>query len=253
MKNDRRAEKRGMRLPLRLLATFLALLASAAPAAAILNGTPDTEHRYVGILFTTIGGQRVPVCSGFLVAPRVFVTAAHCVDDLGSLPAYVSFAQHFTASSPVVHGAAIPNPDFGAPGDDTHDLALIRLDTAVTGRGYAELPSAGLLSSAGKKATLSVVGYGADGFVRGGGKPTPEFKLVRSMAESRVSKLEKAGFNVRMASGICFGDSGGPVLLGASDVVVGVNSFVNNGQCAGNAFAYRLDTAASLAFLAPYL
>jgi hypothetical protein len=36
-------------------------------------------------------------------------------------------------------------------------------------------------------------------------------------------------------------------------VVVGVNSFVNNGQCAGNAFAYRLDTAASLAFLAPYL
>ena len=56
-----------------------------------------------------------------------------------------------------------------------------------------------------------------------------------------------------MSSGICFGDSGGPILLGDSDVVVGISSFVNNANCAGNAFAYRLDTAESLAFLAPYL
>ena len=242
-----------MRLHLRVLATLLVVLFSAAPAAAILNGQPDTEHPYVGILVTDVGGQRLPVCSGFLVAPRVFVTAAHCVDDLGSLPALVSFDRRFTASSPVVHGTAVPNPDFGTPGDDTHDLALIRLDTRVTDHGYAELPSVGLLSSAGKKAALTVVGYGANRLVRGGGKPTPHFELVRSQAESQLSKLEKGGFNLRMSSGICFGDSGGPVLLGDSDVVVGVNSFVNNGQCAGNAFAYRLDTAASLAFLAPYL
>jgi secreted trypsin-like serine protease len=242
-----------MRLPLRLLATLLVVLASAAPASAILDGKADTEHPYVGILVTTIDGQRVPVCSGFLVAPRAFVTAAHCVADLGSLPAYVSFDQRFTTTSPVVHGTAVPNPDFGAPGDDTHDVALIWLDTPVTDRGYAELPGVDVLASAGKKATLTVVGYGADGFVRGGGKPSPDFTLVRRTGESRISKVEKAGFNLRMSSGICFGDSGGPVLLGDSDVVVGVNSFVNNGQCAGNAFAYRLDTAASLAFLAPYL
>jgi len=56
-----------------------------------------------------------------------------------------------------------------------------------------------------------------------------------------------------MQSGICFGDSGGPILLGDTDLAVGIASFVNNGQCAGNAFAYRLDTAESLDFLAPYL
>ena len=56
-----------------------------------------------------------------------------------------------------------------------------------------------------------------------------------------------------MSSGICFGDSGGPVLLGDSDIVVGIASFVLNGNCTGNAFAYRLDTAESLAFLGPYL
>ena len=181
------------------------------------------------------------------------MTAAHCVDDLGDLPALVSFDQRFTPGSEVVTGTAVPNPGFGSPGADTHDLALIVLDTPVTNRGYAQLPTPGRLASADKKDPLTIVGYGANGFVKGGGKPAPDFRLVRSFGDSRISKVEKTGFNLRMQAGICFGDSGGPVLLGDSNLVVGVASFVNNGRCAGNAFAYRLDTAASLDFLAPYL
>jgi V8-like Glu-specific endopeptidase len=242
-----------MRRSLRILVIVAIVLATAAPAAAILNGTPDTEHRYVGILVTEIDGQRVPVCTGFLVNSTTFVTAAHCVDDLGDLPALVSFNQQFTPSSPVFTGTAVPNPDFGSSGTDTHDLALIVLDTPVTNHGHAELPTAGRLASTDKKDPLTIVGYGADGFLKGSGKPIPDFRLVRSFGESRISKVEKTGFNLRMQAGICFGDSGGPVLLGDSDLVVGVASFVNNGRCSGNAFAYRLDTAESLDFLAPYL
>jgi V8-like Glu-specific endopeptidase len=242
-----------MRRSLRLLGIVVIVLALAAPAAAILNGKPDTAHPYVGILVTEVDGQRVPVCSGFLVNSTTFVTAAHCVDDLGDLPALVSFEQRFTPSSPVVTGTAVPNPGFGSPSADTHDLALIDLDTPVTDRGYARLPTAGRLTSADKKDALTIVGYGANGFLNGAGKPTPDFRLVRSVGDSRISKLEKTGFNLRMQAGICFGDSGGPVLLGDTNLVVGVASFVSNGRCAGNAFAYRLDTAESLDFLAPYL
>ena len=242
-----------MRRTLRILVTSVIVLAAAAPASAILNGTPDTEHPYVGILTTTIDGQRVPVCSGFLVRPTVFVTAAHCIDDLGSLPAYVSFDQQFTDSSPVVHGTAVPNPDFGTPDADIHDIALVVLDSPVTGRGHARLPSAELLGPTSKKDALTLVGYGADGFLKGGGHPAPDFNLIRNVGDARISKVEKAGFNLRMSSGICFGDSGGPILLGDTDVVVGISSFVNNANCTGNAFAYRVDTAESLAFLAPYL
>jgi hypothetical protein len=251
--NERRAEERLMRRSLRLLGIVVIVLATAAPAAAILNGTPDTAHSYVGILVTDIGGERVPVCTGFLVNSTTFVTAAHCVDDLGDLPAYVSFVERFTPGSPTVTGTAVPNPDFGSPGADTHDLALILLHTPVANRDYAELPSAGRLASAAKKQALTIVGYGANGFLKGHGKPVPDFRLVRSVGDSRVSKLEKTGFNLRMSAGICFGDSGGPVLLGDSNLVVGIASFVSNGNCTGNAFAYRLDTAESLAFLAPYL
>jgi secreted trypsin-like serine protease len=242
-----------MRRTLRILGTVVIVLATAGPAAAILKGTEDTAHPYVGILVTTIDGQKTPVCSGFLVTSTAFVTAAHCVDDLGDLPAYVSFDRRFSDSSPLLHGTAVPNSDFGAPEADTHDIALIVLDDPVTGLGHAELPSVGLMESATKKDSLTAVGYGADGFLKGGGRPAPDFKLVRNAGDSRLSKLEKAGFNLRMSSGICYGDSGGPILLGDADVVVGISSFVNNANCTGNAFAYRVDTAQSLAFLGPYL
>ncbi|MEO8290755.1 MAG: trypsin-like serine protease [Gaiellaceae bacterium] len=242
-----------MRLLLRLGAALVVTLAIAAPASAILNGKPDTQHPYVGLLVTVIDGQRVPVCSGFLASPTAFVTAAHCVDALGSRPAYVSFDQAFTPGSPLRPGTSVPNPAFGSPEANTHDIALVVLDTPVTDRGSAQLASVGLLGLIGKKDPLTVVGYGANGFLRGGGRPAPEFRLARTYGDARISKLEKAGFNLRMSSGICFGDSGGPVLLGGTDVVVGISSFVNNRQCAGNAFAYRVDTAESLAFLGPYM
>jgi secreted trypsin-like serine protease len=244
-----------MRRTLRILGTIVIVLATAGPAAAILNGTPDTAHPYVGILVTTIDGQKTPVCSGFLVTSTAFVTAAHCVDDLGDLPAYVSFDRRFTSSSTLVHGTAVRNPDLSTPHahEDTNDLAVVVLDSPVTNRGYADLPGVDVLGTSAKKDSLTVVGYGTDGFVRGGGPPAPNFSLTRTSGDARISKVDKSGFNLRMSSGICYGDSGGPVLLGDSDVVVGINSYVNSSKCTGNANAYRLDTVESLAFLGPYL
>jgi secreted trypsin-like serine protease len=246
----RRPKSLAMRPLLRaVLATTVAALAFAAPSGAVLNGQPDTSHRYVGILVTEINGEIDPVCSGFLVSPTVFVTAAHCIADLGSDPAYVSFDQAFTPTSPLMHGTAVPNPAFGGPERNTHDIALVVLDEPVTDRAYAELPRLGLLDGR-KKSSLTVVGYGATDFSK---HRTPVFELQRTSGEATLSKLQKGGFNLRMSSGICFGDSGAPVLLRDSDVAVGINSYVNNGNCTGNAYAFRLDTAEALDFLAPYL
>jgi Trypsin len=240
-----------MRLLLRaLLATSAVALTVAAPSAAVLDGTPDTAHPYVGILVTEIEGNTVPVCSGFLVSPTVFVTAGHCVDDLGgTLPAFVSFDQSFTPDSELHAGTAVPNPRFGSAGPHSFDVALVLLDEPVTGRGFAQLPTLDRLESVRRSSALTVVGYGAN--ARHG--IDLEFRLVRSFGEARLVKTEKKIAHLRMSTGICFGDSGGPVLLGTGHVAVAVNSFVSNRQCAGNSFAYRLDTAEAMAFLAPYL
>ncbi len=65
----------------------MALLAVAAPAGAITGGTEDTGNTYsnVGmvVFYQPDGRFR---CSGTLIAPRVFLTAAHCTfQDIGKV------------------------------------------------------------------------------------------------------------------------------------------------------------------------
>src|SRR5215213_8501353 len=83
----RRAE--GMRRVVLVLGTMaLAILLAGGVAQAIINGEPDrgsNAHPYVGELVTVpssgeFKGQRIPICSGTLISPRVFLTAGHCTD-----------------------------------------------------------------------------------------------------------------------------------------------------------------------------
>jgi hypothetical protein len=61
------------------LTVVAAVIALGAPAGAITGGEEDSENTFsnVGIVFFYLPDGRFR-CSGTLVAPRVFVTAAHC-------------------------------------------------------------------------------------------------------------------------------------------------------------------------------
>ena len=80
-----------------MLATMaLAILLAGGVAQAIINGQPDrgpNAHPYVGAYVAKVEGERLPVCSGTLISPKVFLTAGHCTqfEIERDRPAYVSF------------------------------------------------------------------------------------------------------------------------------------------------------------------
>jgi hypothetical protein len=231
-----------------LIAAGVAALAVAAPAAfAITGGLLDgTAHPAVGLLVADLGNGPEPDCSGSLVSPTVFVTAAHCTATLASGRVWVSLDPRYVAgSSALLPGTAHSDPQWGLVKSDSHDLAVVVLDSAVTGVTPFALPKAGALDAAGVKSqAFTNVGYGYsdrsftfDGYRR---SSTSAFTNVKP---TELMLADKPG-------GVCFGDSGGPRLLG--NLVVAVTS-TGNKNCTGQSINYRLDTPAALAFLAPFV
>jgi len=231
-----------------LIAAGVAALAVAAPVAlAITGGSLDgSAHPAVGLLVADLGNGPVPDCSGSLVSPTVFVTAAHCTGNLASARVWVSFDPQYVAdSSSLLAGTAHTDPQWGLVKNDSHDLAVVVLDSAVRGVTPYALPKAAALEAAGVASqTFTNVGYGYsdrsftfDGYRRWS---TSSFTNVKP-TELRLA--DKPG-------GVCFGDSGGPRLLG--NVVVAVTS-TGNKNCTGQSISYRLDTPSARAFLSSFV
>ena len=55
------------------------------------------------------------------------------------------------------------------------------------------------------------------------------------------------------SGGTCFGDSGGPDLLGATSIVLGVNSYVTNVNCSGVGYSSRVDIPEVLEWIEGFL
>jgi hypothetical protein len=237
-----------------------AVLATTATVMTVTNGQPDgNRHPYVGIALQPVTGGFV-VCSGSFLSPTKFLTAAHCFDP--SAPALVSPANQ--QPFPVVAGVVHNNPDWcfgcsaGIQGADTHDVAVITLSQPVLLSEYAALPSAHLVDALAMKSSVDIVGYGVQGFVRGGGQPQQIFTAIRFFAPSQLiqssnpgsAELLKLTANPSQGTGgVCFGDSGGPNVLSGTNVVLGVNSFVTNAMCAGVTYSQRVDLPDILSFI----
>src|SRR3954447_22140063 len=104
-----------------------------AGAGAITNGVPDGNgHPEVGALLAqqAFSDGTWEECSGALIAPRVFLTAAHC--DEGASRVAVTFDSSYVYPSGTTYGGTWhADPNYNQAQDDPQDLAVVVLDKAV--------------------------------------------------------------------------------------------------------------------------
>jgi len=241
-----------------VLASLAVLLLAAAPAGAVIGGTPDRDaHPYVGFAYNPTTDT---ICSGSLISPTLFVTAAHCVAGDGDFVFVTTHPEAIPGHPSFVPGIAHVHPDFcmgcgnGLPGFDRHDLAVVELFGGIYSPRYAQLPEPGASQRLPAKAPLTVVGYGVQGFfpAPGGRQPYTDFTRTTATVELNPGSFAWRDQFLRISAskaGICFGDSGGPNLVG--DTIVAINAYAGR-NCTGNTYSYRLDTPDALLFIARF-
>jgi V8-like Glu-specific endopeptidase len=246
-----------MRRVLVAAALLLAVLLPAAPASAITNGTADGgAHPSVGGLVspTQYSDGTWIYCSGTLIAPTVFLTAAHCAE---GDRVRVTFDTAYQKGDKVYKGTFHGDPAFNQRTSDPHDIAVVVLDQAVTGITPAKLPAAGSLSGLSKDQKFTSVGYGAYEVTNGPGGHQYLYNDVRMVATGTLNSINKAWLRISMNpstgnGGTCYGDSGGPNFLGDTNVIA-ATTITGDAVCRSTNVDYRLDTAAARAFLASYV
>jgi hypothetical protein len=236
-------------------------------AYGITNGQPDgTQHPYVGL---ADNGEFA--CSGTLLSPTIFLTAAHCFDPSDRVRITFDPNGFFNAGRLSFFGTFHPDPNFclacggGLPGFDTHDVAIVVMESPVPTSvvsTYGQLPMQGLVDSLAMKTAITIVGYGVQNFIRGGGPPQPGAVFTRFFAPSLLIQsngvihdefIKLTANPAQGKGGVCFGDSGGPNLLGGTNIVLAVNSFGTNGNCAGVTYSFRIDTQEALTFIHQFI
>lgn len=243
-----------------LLVTLLGLLGAwlpASPAGAITNGTRDgNQHPAVGGLVsaTQYSDGTWLYCSGTLVSPTVFLTAAHCAE---GERVTVTFDPDYEAGDRVYGGTFHGDPLYPGNQSDAHDIAVVVLDKPVAGITPALLPTAGSLSGLAPGQLFTSVGYGAYEVTNEAGGHQYLYDDVRMVTTGTLNAVNKTWLRISMNAstgdgGTCYGDSGGPNFLGSSTVVAAI-TITGDAVCRSTNVDYRLDTASARAFLDDYV
>jgi len=218
--------------------------------------------------------ELLPLCSGTLISPTVFLTAGHCTEFLikEDLPTYVSFdptykpgASKLIRGTPYIHPkqclavkkGCVPDPIGGSVvGYPRYDVGVVVLNKPVRMATYGALPEVGLVDTLKEGQRLTAVGYGTTGFARGDSRlPLPVYPDDRyratvrllntkdpALGEMFVKTTGVKGLIKREGEGTCFGDSGGPLFLPDQQTIVGVTSWGSTvPPCTGPAYYQRMD------------
>ncbi len=248
-----------IRLVLGAAVASAALVLSAGVARAITNGTADgNAHPAVGALVAdqAYSDGTWTYCSGSLISPTVFLTAAHCGEG-GSGRVRVTFSTAYHDGDTVYSGTFHADPAYTGNNGDPHDMAVVVLDKAVKGITPVQLPEAGSLSGLKGGTPITGVGYGAYAVPNGPGGHQYLYNDVRMQATGTLDSVNQTWLRIaektsQGTGGGCYGDSGGPNFLAGTNIEA-ATTITGDALCKSTNTAYRLDTASARDFLGQYV
>jgi secreted trypsin-like serine protease len=206
----------------------MAALLLASPAHAIVGGgAPSTGG--VARSVVTIVGSRGNFCTGAVIAPKLVLTAAHCVQ-----PGAEYKIVDYGAGQPTlqdVKNVAI-HPAFNMEAMTAHrataDVALLQLETPANGKTAAALGMPSMPVLVGSRFTIAGIGV----TLRGDGKSGGTIRVAGLIATGKPGTLQirlvdPVGQGTRDGLGACTGDSGAPVFEDkpGGPVIIGVVSW----------------------------
>jgi len=172
---------------------------AGAVTQAIIRGTEDHADPAVVALVA----DQTPYCTGTVVAPRVVLTAAHCVAE--GRPATVTIeSRPIAVTSTRVHAA------FEASAL-SHDVAAVFLeaDAPTVHASFADAPAPGAL--------VRSVGFGL--------AATDDSTLIKRTGFQRIARTDETSLRLEPAPALpCIGDSGGAVLDESDRLIAIVSS-----------------------------
>ena len=206
---------RGIAAAMKILARIivgLSLLAVIPANAIVGGGAPSAEG--VGRSVVTIVGSRGNFCTGALIAPKIVLTAAHCVQP-GADYKIVEYGADKQPSLQDVKSVAI-HPGFNMQAMLAHrataDVALLQLSSPARGKTPSTLGLPNIPILVGSRFTIAGIGV----TVRGDGKSGGTIRAAGLIATGKPGSLQ-----IRLVDpvnqgrsdglGACTGDSGGPV------------------------------------------
>jgi secreted trypsin-like serine protease len=214
----------------------------------------------------------------------VYVTAGHCTEAPAARAA-IWLASDVQSGIPQngypltgdAAGTTYTHPLYDPAAFYLYDLGVVVLDAPLAAEQldeFASLPMAGAVDELGhgrKEAVVTAVGYGLQAASANPVKPEKTIaERVRYQADLFVVNTrgtagvggihlpsDQPPTNSMILSGdakhggTCFGDSGGPALVG--DTLVGVTSFGLNLNCGGIGGSFRIDRDVELGWISGFL
>lgn len=216
-------------------------------SSLIVNGSVDQGHPAVVFIqwIVTPAGKEAELhsCTGTVIGPRTVLTAGHCVTPAQPTDKLSNYKVKFgtngkTSTDEIAVSAVLPHPNYNRAVAGNYDVGILRLaePTDVKPVRIAQV----ITNMQGK--TVTHVGYGRTNAAdpkSAGTKKTVDLPVTMQTGHVLQTGNGK--------SGICMGDSGGPMFSvngqTKETLIVAVHSYVSDGStCLGKGYSTRTDT-----------